>query len=332
MTNTAKNPKTITLQAMIITMTILPLVAAPASALTQGVMVEPEQQPATAMTLINEDGGNLLHIAARAGNIKLIRSLIASGVNPNARDEDGDSPLHLAAKHGHSNSVKILIEAGVDPNIRSKNGLAPLHFAVFNETADTIIVLLDSGADLGARDKDGWTALHWAGFYGYVEPVEALIAAGADLNFKGKDGWTPINSASYYGSVDAITTPFAVATFWSTAVVTPEQSAPMIALTPSEVIRRSAVDVAAPASTQVESPRTGEIVDPPMKAPLSLASFIASLAPFAISGVNDSIGPVKPSRTPILTSAACAGTESNDNIAIIRSVFFMLIPPNLTIG
>ena len=92
MTNTAKNPKTITLQAMIITMTILLLVAAPASALTQGVMVEPEQQPATAMTLINEDGGNLLHIAARAGNIKLIRSLIASGVNPNARDEDGDPP------------------------------------------------------------------------------------------------------------------------------------------------------------------------------------------------------------------------------------------------
>ena len=88
--------------------------------------------------------------------------------------------------------------------------------------------------------------------------------------------------------------PFAVATFCNTAVVTPEQSAPMIALTPSDVMRRSAVAVAAAASTQVESPRTDEIFDPFRNAPLSLASFIANSAPLAISGVNDSIGPVNP--------------------------------------
>ena len=39
---------------------------------------------------------------------------------------------------------------------------------------------------------------------------------------------------------------------------------------------------------------------PPMKLPESLASFIAISAAVAIFGASDSIGPVKPSRTPIL--------------------------------
>ena len=110
-----------------------------------------------------------------------------------------------------------------------------------------------------------------------------------------------VDNAGDVADGEIITTPFAVATFCKTAVVTPEQSAPMIATTLSLVISRSAVAVAAAASTQVESPRTDSIVEPPMNLPLFDASAIAISAPAAISGVNDSIGPVKPSKTPIFT-------------------------------
>ena len=98
-------------------------------------------------------------------------------------------------------------------------------------------------------------------------------------------------------------TPLGTATLLATAMVTPEQSAPMIAATPSEVIRRSAAAVAAAVSMQVESPRTETTFLPPRNLPDREASDMASSAPEAMSGVSDSIGPVNPSRTPIFMSA-----------------------------
>jgi hypothetical protein len=55
---------------------------------------------------------------------------------------------------------------------------------------------------------------------------------------------------------EIITTPFGTATFDAIAPVTPEQSAPIIAATPCEIIP-SAAAVAAAESTQVESALTG---------------------------------------------------------------------------
>ena len=62
---------------------------------------------------------------------------------------------------------------------------------------------------------------------------------------------------------EIIVTPFGIATLLAIAVVTPEQSAPMIPTTLSEVISLSAAAVAAAASMQVESARTTLIFCPP---------------------------------------------------------------------
>ena len=110
---------------------------------------------------------------------------------------------------------------------------------------------------------------------------------------------------------EIMTTPFGIATFCSMAVVTPEQSPPTMAFTRSEVISRSAAAVAAAASTQVVSPRTGITAAPSSSALLSLTSAMASSALAAMSGVSDSIGPVKPIITPILISAASAEVIAN---------------------
>jgi len=106
--------------------------------------------------------------------------------------------------------------------------------------------------------------------------------------------------------------------------VTPEQSAPTIAATPSEVIIRSAAAVAAPASMQVESARTDATVAPPKSLPLSETSFIASSAPSAIGGVRLSIGPVNPNRIPSLISPAEAPEAISADTALARSSFFIV--------
>ena len=122
---------------------------------------------------------------------------------------------------------------------------------------------------------------------------------------------------------DTITTPFGTATLFAIAVVTPEQSAPMIATTPSEVIRRSATDVAAAESIQVESPRIPIMVLPSRKLPDFDASDIASSAPAAIAGVSDSMGPVKPRMIPILISSAATGVDNATSIVEAKRIFFM---------
>ena len=65
-----------------------------------------------------------------------------------------------------------------------------------------------------------------------------------------------VDKAGDVAEGDIITIPFGIATFFKTAVVTPEQSAPIIALTLSDVINLSAAAWAAAASTHVESALT----------------------------------------------------------------------------
>ncbi|MHC4229438.1 MAG: ankyrin repeat domain-containing protein, partial [Planctomycetota bacterium] len=50
--------------------------------------------------------------AARAGNIKRVRSLISRGVDVNARIKNDRTPLHHAAKGGHKNTAELLIAKG----------------------------------------------------------------------------------------------------------------------------------------------------------------------------------------------------------------------------
>ena len=119
-----------------------------------------------------------------------------------------------------------------------------------------------------------------------------------------------VESAGEVADGEIITTPFGMATFCSMAVVTPEQSPPTMAFTRSAVMRRSAAALAAAASMQVVSPRTGVTAAPPSRALLSLTSLMASSAPAAMSGARDSIGPVKPTITPIFTSLSAAWAEA----------------------
>merc|ERR1711991_775951 len=133
---------------------------------------------------------------------------------------------------------------------------------------------------------------------------------------------------------EIITTPFGTATLDAIAPVTPEQSAPIIAATPCEIIP-SAAAVAAAESTQVESALTGSIFFPPNSEPESEASLNASSADAAIAGVRDSIGPVNPKMIPILIECPSAITfelklDTNINTAINSFlIIFLFIVNNL---
>jgi len=62
-------------------------------------------------------------------NPEILRALVASGADLNARNKDGETALMAAARLGRADAVKLLLELGADPSLRSKNGWTALRFA-----------------------------------------------------------------------------------------------------------------------------------------------------------------------------------------------------------
>ncbi len=130
------------------------------------------------------------------------------------------------------------------------------------------------------------------------------------------------------GEVDAgeiFGIPFGIPTFCVTAFVTPEQSAPNIATTPSATAASAAVTAAAE-SIHVASPFTRVIVDPSSSSPDAFASLKASSAPSTIGGTSDSRGPVKLIIIPTFISSAWAVpkpnvTRASTDIKILNILF-----------
>jgi hypothetical protein len=66
-----------------------------------------------------------LHAAALAGNIALVKLLLAAGAQVNARDAYDDTPMHSATGWGHEAVIKLLLAHGGDINARNKNDFDP---------------------------------------------------------------------------------------------------------------------------------------------------------------------------------------------------------------
>jgi ankyrin repeat protein len=148
-------------------------------------------------------GDTPLMVAARNGNLEIVKLLIEHGATIDLGKEAGErTPLLEAAGQGHVEILKYLIAKGADVNARGK-GLTPLiaacsrgylHFGPPGDHTRTIHILLESGADVNVQDeswlKSGRTPLMYAVTQGDAALVHDLLARGAKLDLKNKDGDT----------------------------------------------------------------------------------------------------------------------------------------------
>src|SRR5437870_2758650 len=106
---------------------------------------------------------NPLTSAARSGDVRAIRTLVAQGADPNAPDGvNGWPPLEHAIHKAQMGTMVALIDAGADPNPANPRGMPPLMRAAGYGYTDMVNVLLMRGADPRQRDRDGATALDFA--------------------------------------------------------------------------------------------------------------------------------------------------------------------------
>ncbi|MDP2854741.1 MAG: ankyrin repeat domain-containing protein [Smithellaceae bacterium] len=153
-----------------------------------------------------------LSVAARNGNLEIVKLLALHGAVVDAGKETGDrTPLIEASGQGHAAVVKYLIAKGADVNAKGK-GLTPLLAAsawgrvLIGPAGDkpkTIRILLENGADVNVQDeswlKTGRTPLMYAVLQGDAALVQDFLAKGARLDLKNKDGETALSLAKKDG-------------------------------------------------------------------------------------------------------------------------------------
>ncbi|MHC4597925.1 MAG: ankyrin repeat domain-containing protein, partial [Planctomycetota bacterium] len=102
------------------------------------------------------DDFDLIH-AAWTGDETRVRSLLAQGVDPDARDASRRTSLHFAAVGGDTGIVEALLDAGANVDAKDDDQRTPLHLAVYNGQREIVELLLSRGADVRGRDKDDRT-------------------------------------------------------------------------------------------------------------------------------------------------------------------------------
>jgi uncharacterized protein len=143
--------------------------------------------------------------AALAGDVTVMRLLLARGADPKIGTFEGTSALMAAAgvnwvvaqtyTEGPEQlleAVKLCHQLGMDVNQANSMGITALHGAANRGSDDIVRFLVEKGADLTAQDKEHRSALDWAkGVFLATHPPEpkpssiALISALLKAQGKG---------------------------------------------------------------------------------------------------------------------------------------------------
>lgn len=115
---------------------------------------------------------NCFHLAARDGNVKLLKETTKKDLN--VADRDGMTPTLLAAESGHVEALQMCIKRGGDADRCDIWGRSALHLAAGNGYLVCVGFLTNVGANIWAMDNERRTPLELASLKGQVECVQLL--------------------------------------------------------------------------------------------------------------------------------------------------------------
>jgi ankyrin repeat protein len=131
--------------------------------------------------LLNNYKNSALGIAAKKGDLNIVKELIGANADLNIQNAEDWTPLSSSIKNGYSKVALELIKAGANTDIQVQ-GFTPLMLAIAENDYIVFQSLLESRANLNLMKKDGLTAFHYAIAEKNYQMAESLLEAGADVN------------------------------------------------------------------------------------------------------------------------------------------------------
>ena len=163
-------------------------------------------------------GNTTLHLAAQAGDMNLVRALLAKRADPNARTPKSmapvgargggglgrggmageQTPLMMAARGDHEEVMRALVAAGANPALRAQDGASVLMAAAAGARLKTFTYAYEIDPNVDVVTTTGNTPMHVAvGLNDRTQPevcevIQFLADHGATLDELNGAGRTPI--------------------------------------------------------------------------------------------------------------------------------------------
>lgn len=119
---------------------------------------------------------DMLHRAARVGDVHAMKSCLAEGGNVNAKDQNGWSPLHRAVFKGQIECVKLLISHGAVVDAVDDHGYTPLYLATEAGHSQVSMYLISHGAKANIKSLQEKTSRDFNCFRHHASSVvQSLI-------------------------------------------------------------------------------------------------------------------------------------------------------------
>ncbi|CAM9568952.1 unnamed protein product, partial [Discosporangium mesarthrocarpum] len=146
-----------------------------------------------------------IHTYAEAGDLQVVRRLLAKGVDVDEVDDFCCTALHLASALGHDDIVEmLLVQYGARVDSRDQAQCTPLHAASEGGHPRVVQLLLQCNASIDSRNASCQTPLHYASGYGHAVAARLLVSSGAPLAVQDLKGNTPLHLAAAAGNLDVV--------------------------------------------------------------------------------------------------------------------------------
>ena len=129
---------------------------------------------------VNFMGATSFLVAAKIGDLSVMRLLLTHGADPFITNLDDQNALMVAAG-------VALFNPGEDAGSQPED---------MPERLEAVKFLVELGFDVNTLSSENETALHGAVYLGYIPVVEYLVEQGAQLDIKNDRGWTPLMIAN----------------------------------------------------------------------------------------------------------------------------------------
>lgn len=155
----------------------------------------------------DEDGNNLLHVAASQGHADCLQHLTSLMGEDGLNERNGQqlTPAGLGVKNGHLECVRWMVsetEAIAELSCTREHP-SLIHYAARYGQEKVLLWLLqfmqEQAISLDEVDQNGNTAVHVAAQYGHLTCIQTLVEYGSNVTIQNQQGERPSQSAERQG-------------------------------------------------------------------------------------------------------------------------------------